>query len=56
MSKVTKNVIRFRDLRWTVYNQDDPDQIFGESLTGPESSKLMKDLQERCINAMAINE
>jgi len=43
-----------KDLRWTVYNQEDEDQVFGENLTGPESDKLIKKLREKCINACAI--
>ena len=56
MIKKLKKTIRFRDLKWTVYNQDNPDQVYGYGLSGPESDAMMKQLRDKSINAAAVNE
>jgi hypothetical protein len=52
----SEKVVRFSDLKWTVYSHDDPDIVFAEHLTGSESNKLMDELFKKGINAVAINE
>lgn len=43
-----------KELRWTVYDEDDPDKVYGEDLKGKDCDALVRRLEKRCINAVAI--